>query len=391
MLLILGLLSYLDRSTLSIANTVIAENFNISPAKMGILLSAFMWPYAIASLPSGYLVDKFGINKIMIVSIAGWSIASIFGGLVIGFYSILFTRILLGMVEAPFFIIATKIIQQYFKPSQRGLASSIVALGPRLANVIAPIFLVSLIAIVSWRGMFILLGIFGSVMGAIWYITTSSSLKKVLTQSTTENNVSLINCIKDRNVALLCVGNLGSSYAYWVFLTWLPYYFIHNKGLDLKQMGIATSLSFILSIISVMLGGIVSDALIKRKTCAVKARLTPIILGCTIAGFAIVALPFIADLKLSIVIISISVFCLGFRISPTWALVADISSKETVGSTGGIQNFSNFVGAGLAPLLTGFILSATDSFTLVFLFSGIVCLSASVCYVFIKDTSKNLN
>ena len=194
MLLILGLLSYLDRSTLSIANTIIADTFNISPAKMGILLSAFMWPYAIASLPSGYIVDKFGINKIMVVSLIGWSVASVFGGLVIGFYSILFTRVLLGIVETPFFIIATKIIQQYFKPSQRGLASSIVALGPRLASVIAPIFLVSLIAIVSWRGMFILLGIFGSVIGVIWYITASSSLKKVLTQSASKNNVSLIIC-----------------------------------------------------------------------------------------------------------------------------------------------------------------------------------------------------
>ena len=384
MLLILGLLRYLDRSTLSIANTIIADTFNISPAKMGILLSAFMWPYAIASLPSGYIVDKFGINKIMVVSLISWSVASVFGGLVIGFYSILFTRVLLGIVETPFFIIATKIIQQYFKPSQLGLASSIVALGPRLASVIAPIFLVSLIAIVSWRGMFILLGIFGSVIGVIWYITASSSLKKVLTQSVSKNNVSLISCIKDRNVAFLCIGNLGSSYAYWVFLTWLPYYFIHNKGLDLKQMGIATSLSFILSIISVMLGGIVSDALIKSKSSAVKARLTPIVLGCTIAGFTIIALPFITDLKLSIVTISISVFCLGLRISPTWALVADISSKETVGSIGGIQNFSNFVGAGLAPLLTGFILSLTNSFTLVFIFSGIVCLSASACYMFIR-------
>lgn len=384
MLLTLALLSYLDRSTLSIANTVIADAFNISPVKMGTLLSAFMWSYALSSLPSGYMVDRLGINKVMIVSLAGWSIAAILGGLVIGFYSILFTRILLGIVEAPFFIIATTIIQQYFKPSQRGLASSIVSLGPRLANVIAPIFLVSLIAIVNWRGMFILLGVFSSVIGAIWYITTSSSLRKLAPPSTSKNNISLISHIKDRNVAFLCAGNIGSSYAYWVFLTWLPYYFIHNKGLDLKQMGIATSISFVLSIISVMLGGIVSDILIRSKVCVVKARLAPIILGCIIAGLAIVALPFIEDLKLTIIIISISIFFLGLRISPTWALVADISSKETVGSIGGIQNFSNFVGAGLAPLLTGFILGATNSFTLVFIFSGIVCLSASVCYMFIR-------
>ena len=82
MLLILEMISYLDRSTLSIANTVIAETFDIPPMQMGILLSAFMWPYAIANLPSGYLVDKYGINKIMAISITGWSIACILSGFV---------------------------------------------------------------------------------------------------------------------------------------------------------------------------------------------------------------------------------------------------------------------------------------------------------------------
>ncbi len=317
MLLLLGLLSYLDRSTLSIANTVIASTFDISPTQMGILLSAFMWPYAIASLPSGYIIDKFGVSKIMIISLLGWSIACIFGGIVIGFYSILFVRILLGIAEAPFFIIATKIIQQYFRPSQRGFASSIVALGPRLANVVAPILLVGLISMLSWRGMFILLGILGALMTIAWHITTNLSLKKISPHTTQNNNINLVSCVKNKNVVLLSLGNLGSSYAYWVFLTWLPYYFINNKELDLKQMGIATSISFLLSIISVMLGGIVSDALIKYRICTIKSRLVPIVFGCIVSGFSILLLPFIEDLRLTIIIISISVFCLGLRISPT--------------------------------------------------------------------------
>lgn len=80
------------------------------------------------------------------------------------------TRILLGIAEAPSFIIATKVIQQHFSPSKRGLASSIVSLGPRIASVIAPVFIVLLIALISWRGMFILLGIIGAILGVIWYM-----------------------------------------------------------------------------------------------------------------------------------------------------------------------------------------------------------------------------
>ncbi|AXA34467.1 MFS transporter [Francisella adeliensis] len=387
MLLILGMISYLDRSTLSIANTVIAETFDIPPMQMGILLSAFMWPYAIANLPSGYLVDKYGINKIMAISITGWSIACILSGFVTGFYTILMTRILLGIAEAPFFIIATKVIQEHFSPSKRGLASSIVSLGPRIASVIAPVFIVLLIALISWRGMFILLGIIGAILGVIWYMISNKSFKKIELQNRSRKTTSFVKCFKNKNVILLCLGNFGSSYAYWVFVTWLPYYFIHTKGLDLSQMGLAASATFVLALASVMLGGIISDMFISAKTNVIKSRLVPIIFGCAVAGLSIIILPFIDNLTISIVIISISIFCLGLRISPIWALVADISSKESVGTVGGIQNFANFIGAGLAPLLTGIILSYdSESFTIVFLISGVICLLASFCYFFIKNT-----
>lgn len=102
LLFFLALLNYVDRSTLSIANTEIANAFNITPKEMGILLSAFMWSYAIASLPAGYMVDRLGVNKVMLISMIAWSVACILGGFVIGFYSILLTRILLGLAEAPF-------------------------------------------------------------------------------------------------------------------------------------------------------------------------------------------------------------------------------------------------------------------------------------------------
>ncbi len=169
LMLFVVLLNYLDRSTLSIANTEISAAFNIPPAEMGFLLSAFMWPYALASLPAGYIIDRFGINKIMIGSMLAWSMACVLGGFVIGFYSILFTRLLLGVAEAPFFIIATKIIQLNFRADKRGLVSSIVSLGPRLADVLAPVLLVGLMLLIDWRGMFILLGVIGIALTVVWH------------------------------------------------------------------------------------------------------------------------------------------------------------------------------------------------------------------------------
>ncbi|QWU99725.1 MFS transporter [Francisella salimarina] len=387
LLFFLALLNYIDRSTLSIANTEIANAFSITPTEMGILLSAFMWPYAIASLPAGYMVDRLGVNKVMLVSMIAWSVACILGGLVIGFYSILLTRILLGLAEAPFFIVATRIIQHRFPSSQRGLMSSIVALGPRLANILAPLILVGLMLLIDWRGMFILLGIIGLLAALGWKLLHTEETTQCRPTYKKTQKVSISDALKNKNVVFLCIGNLCSSYAYWLFLTWLPFYFIKVKHLSLSQMSIATSISFISGIASVMLGGIVSDLMIKKGFTAVFSRLTPIIVGCLVASIAILALPFIDNIFIIVCVISVTIFCLGLRISPTWALVADISPYSLVGTIGGLQNFANFVGAGLAPLITGIILQSTnDNFMFVFIFSGVICLFGSFIYMLIRNS-----
>lgn len=387
LLFFLALLNYIDRSTLSIANTEIANAFNITATEMGILLSAFMWPYAIASLPAGYMVDRLGVNKVMLISMVAWSVACVLGGLVIGFYSILLTRILLGLAEAPFFIVATRIIQHRFPSSQRGLMSSIVALGPRLANILAPLILVGLMLLIDWRGMFILLGIIGLLAALGWKLLHTEETTQCRPTYKKTQKVSISDALKNKNVVFLCIGNLCSSYAYWLFLTWLPFYFIKVKHLSLSQMSIATSISFISGIASVMLGGIASDIMIKKGFTAVFSRLTPIIIGCLVASIAILALPFIDNIFIIVCVISVTIFCLGLRISPTWALVADISPYSLVGTIGGLQNFANFVGAGLAPLITGIILqSKNDNFMFVFIFSGVICLFGSFIYMLIRNS-----
>ncbi|AYF36218.1 MFS transporter [Francisella tularensis subsp. holarctica] len=387
LLFFLALLNYVDRSTLSIANTEIANAFNITPTEMGILLSAFMWSYAIASLPAGYMVDRLGVNKVMLISMIAWSVACILGGFVIGFYSILLTRILLGLAEAPFFIVATRIIQHRFPSSQRGLMSSIIALGPRLANILAPLILVGLMLLIDWRGMFIILGVVGLIAAIGWKLLhTKETLEHTTTIIKKSQKISISETLRNKNVVYLCIGNLCSSYAYWLFLTWLPFYFIKVKHLTLSQMSIATSASFISGVASVMLGGIISDFMIKKGYTAVFARLTPIIAGCLVASIAILALPFIDNIFVIVCVIGVTIFYLGLRISPTWALVADISLYSLVGTIGGLQNFANFVGAGLAPLITGIILQSTnDNFMIIFIFSGIICLFGSIIYMLIRD------
>ncbi len=154
-------------------------------------------------------------------------------------------------------------------------------------------------------------------------------------------------------------------------------------------MGVTTSASFVMAVLAVMLGGMISDYFIKLNVTATRARLIPIIFGCLVASVAMVTIPFIENIYAIVGVISLTIFCLGLRVAPTWALVADMSPPTMVGIIGGIQNFANFIGAGLAPLATGLILSMTnDNFNIVFVVGSLICLCGSISYLFINERNN---
>ena len=121
-----SIVNYVDRVNLSFATIHIRQEFGLSTSQLGYLLAAWMWPYAIANLPSGWLIDKFGISKVFLCSIVIWSLATIAGGFMHNYTGLYWSRIVLGIAEAPFFVIGAKVIQLYFQEDKRGLAAGVM-------------------------------------------------------------------------------------------------------------------------------------------------------------------------------------------------------------------------------------------------------------------------
>src|SRR3954465_2422975 len=96
-----GALNYVDRATLSVANKLIQEELGIPVAKMGLLLSAFLWAYALAQLPVGGLLDRYGPRRLLWPVPVSWSVAQAAGGLVNSFGVFIAARFALGVGEAP--------------------------------------------------------------------------------------------------------------------------------------------------------------------------------------------------------------------------------------------------------------------------------------------------
>lgn len=397
LLVIGGIVNYLDRANLSIANTTIAEEFNLNAIQMGLLLSAFAWPYAIANLPAGYLVDRFGPKRMYAWAATLWSIVSMLSALANSFAFLYAARVALGISESPFFTSGLKVSERWFNKKERALPVSIVNTGSQIANALAPPLLTFLMLTMSWRGMFVVVGSLGLIIAIVWVkIYRDPTLQEELRikgadleeqNRPKEKQVGWGDLLKHRNTWFMIIGAFGIFYTVWVYLTWLPSYLQTARGFSLAEIGWLGGLPFLCGVIGVLTGGVVSGRAIKRGIPIVTARKIPIVGGALLAAAAVLPVAYVDNTALAIALLSVGYFAAQVPIGVIWTLAADLAAKNQVASLGAIQNFGGFLGAALAPVVTGFILEATGgNYTLVFLVGGVMLLIGAFSYgVLVKD------
>ena len=137
MLVVAGVINYIDRATLAVANPLIREELGLSIADMGYLLSAFLWAYAFSQLPTGAMVDKVGPRILLALGLSLWSFAQLLGGLVQSFGQFFGARLLLGIGEAPQFPTGARVVRDWFNQRDRGLATGIFNCASSLGTAIA--------------------------------------------------------------------------------------------------------------------------------------------------------------------------------------------------------------------------------------------------------------
>jgi sugar phosphate permease len=399
LLLIGAIVNYLDRANLSIANTTIAAEFGLSSTKMGVLLSAFLWPYAIANLPSGWLVDKFGSKKMFSWACGLWSTATLICSFVSSYPIFYMMRIFLGIAESPFFTVGLKVNQKWFSNEERGVPVSVINTGSQIANAVAPPLLTSLMLTLGWRGMFVIIGILGFAVLLVWMklyrdptseetLAIKGSLELAAEQrkaESSEKQASWGELFKFKNTWSMIIGNFGIMFTIWVYLTWLPAYLVKARGFSLQQMGVVASIPFICGIIGVLVGGYLSDYLIGKGIQAITARKVPIVGGAILAAASVAPLPFIKSTIISVILLSVGYFASQLPSGVIWTLAADVAPSNQVASLGAIQNFGGFLGAAMAPIVAGIIIDKTGNFNNVFLLgAGLLILGAISYGVFLK-------
>ena len=376
LLVISGVVSYVDRATLSIASPMIREDLGLSIGEMGLLLSAFLWAYALSQIPTGALVDRLGARRLLALGLAVWSGAQMLGGLVSGFGAFFFARLLLGVGEAPQFPTGSRVVRDWFNLRHRGAATGIFISASTLGTALAAPLLTTFMGWFGWRGMFLIMGVFGFAIALLWYglyrnpaeVALSAAEDRYLSEGDPTSAGGSVTLRQWRRLFSfgttwgMILGSFGGIYVIWIFTAWLPTYLEMERHYSIKQTGWAAAVPFFCGVLGSLSGGWVADRLQRGGLSPVDARRYPVAVAMVGMALCVVLAAESQDRTAAIAFISATLFLSYVAIANQWSMVTVVAPKNATGSLGAIQNFGGYIGGALAPTVTGFIVQGTGSF-----------------------------
>lgn len=401
------MINYLDRSVMGIAAPSISADLGLNAAMMGLIFSAFSWTYAAAQIPGGILIDRLGTKLTYWLALTLWSLFTGLQGLAQGFLSLLGLRFLVGITEAPCFPTNSRVVATWFPQSERARATSIYTFAEYIGLAFLTPLLFWVLHAYGWRFLLMAVGLLGILYGLVWWRKYHEPH-----QSSTANQAELDYIeqgggvvdggqkahvfqwsqipalLKHRNMLGICLGQFACNSTNVFFLTWFPTYLVTERHMPWLKVGWVAVLPFIAASLGTLVGGWLSDALLRRGYSLNVARKLPVIAGLLTASVIVLA-NYVESDALVIAILCIAYFAQGMS-ALAWMIVSDIAPKGLLGLSGGLFNlFANAAGI-VTPLTIGIIVSATGSFVWALAFVSTITALGALCYLFMVSDLRRL-
>lgn len=385
-LLVLAMVAcYAHRNALSIAVPMLKKEMNLSTAQLGVMLSAFSWFYAFLQMPSGWLVDRYGVRKVYGFGYLLWSVATMFTGFAKNFVALIVLRVSTGTFQAVAFPATSRAVADWFQDRERGTVTAMYLTGVRIGT-----------ALISWFGGWFLarydVRLFFLVTGLIplvWLLPWSIFLRKwetPPTETTKKQSTSLLESLKwlrHRSVLGIFLGFFAYDYAWFVYINWLPGYLALERKFTPQEMGIYSAMPYLAMSVIIIASGTASDWLVRHGWNEIKVRKGFIMVGLAI-GCLVVPAGFVEDKMTAVWLLTIALCGIGIASPNTWTLTQAVCEKRVVGTVSGIQNWGGNVGGIIAPALTG-IIAQYSSFATALCVVGGVLVAGILAYWLLVD------
>jgi len=384
LLFLAGVVNFLDRSSLSIANTTVRTEMHLNATQMGWLLSAFSLAYGFAQLPLIGLLDRVGTRLTLGGGLILWSAAQMLTGLVQTMPAFLFLRVLLGTGEAPFYPAGIRSTREWFAPTTRARATAVLNSSQTLGLAVAPPILTGIMLTLGWRAMFVMLGASGLVIATAWIVFHRARRDTPFAEpgpiSLAPPEAAWKALIRQRTVWGMMLGWGGINYTVWLYLAWLPAYLQDQRHLSLARTGWVSAVPFLAGALGMLFSGALSDHLARTGLPLTTVHRRNIVAGMIVSAASTFLVAHSQSTPQAVAGISVALFFIHFAGTSGWGYVQAVSPLRYVASLGALQNFASFMIASAAPVLTGWLLDRTHSFTIALGVCSAVTLLGAVSY-----------
>lgn len=395
--------AYLDRVNISIAGPALIREFHIDNVQFGWVLSAFLVGYALFQTPGGALADSVGPRRVLTLGVVWWAvftsaIALLSPGMGSLLAMLMLTRFCLGIGEAVVYPSCNAVVSAWIPSPERGKANGVIFAGVGLGGAFTSPFISYIVVNYGWRACFVMSALLGLVVGGIWYGIARdrpsqhprisqgelAHIEAGLPAKSASGKRARLpwgTILTDRNILLVTFSYMTYGYAAYIFISWFFIYLNTVRHLNTKQSAAYTVLPFLAMAVGSLVGGWISDALMKRfgkrvgrcymasvaiALCAVFIALGSQLENATAASISLAA----------------GVGALYLSQSSFWTVSADIG-KASAGSVSGFMNMLNQLAGAATASLTPWI-AKHYGWTASFMVAAVLCLFGAMAWLFVR-------
>ncbi|OAM89888.1 MFS transporter [Termitidicoccus mucosus] len=374
LLFLATIVNYIDRQALAVLKEPICGGLGLTDAQFGYLGTAFLISYMVMYTVAGRLIDRVGIRLGVTACVGLWSVASMLTGLAQGFRSLTAFRVLLGVGEPGIFPGGIKACGEWFPRKMRALPAGIFSSGSAVGAVIAVPLLVWITqAAGTWRAAFIIPGAVGLLwIPFFWKLyrppakhpaVTAADLEELreggehaASPSASGRGKTWGELLSQRKVWGLVLSRFASDPVWHFYLLWLPGYFMAERGLSLKEVGIYLWLPYLFGTLGNVAGGWFSDALIRRGWTAPRARFAMLACAGLLTPFGALV-GFINSIAAAIAITCLITFMCQMWSTNTATLAADITDNAETASVMGLMGSAGSLTGAVFMTVVGLIVT----------------------------------
>lgn len=357
--------SYICRVNVSTAGVLLMTEFGLSQMAMGRVFSAFLLGYALFQVPAGALADRWGARRVLALAAWLWVAATVLQAMVgwgpfrgmatVVLAAFMFCRFILGIVEAPTYPASAQGVSRWIPPDHQGRANGIVIASIGLGSALAPPLVSNIMVHWGWRAALLVSAIPALAIAIAWLRVPeprpASAAPPKIPAHTPVPPVAGSGNLRTVSFVLLTLSYSLQGYVGYIFVSWFYLYLVQERHFGLLSGAWMSSLPWILSIISIPLGGLVSDHLTTSALGPVWGRRLIPMLGLGLSGILISVGAHTANAVTAAMALALATALVLCVEGPFWAMMMRIAG-ESSGTGGGIMNMGSNLGGLLSPALT---------------------------------------